>query len=99
MRIFLFPKAFTLAVGPTVPVGPLSSGIAGPGCEADHSPPFVSVLRRSGAILLLPLYAFMACAWTTLVFRRVRKSRKAPLGFNMYVRLSAFISEALTGRI
>lgn len=37
-----------------------------PGRVAAHSPPSVVQLKKTGAILLLPTYAFMLCAGTNL---------------------------------
>jgi len=38
------------------------------GCEADHSPPSSARFRLSGAISPLPLYAFMVCPGTPLLY-------------------------------
>jgi hypothetical protein len=38
----------------------ISLGVKRPGREAAHSPPFSAEVKKRGAILLLPQYAFMA---------------------------------------
>jgi hypothetical protein len=48
--------------------GSLPPGVKQPGHDADYSHSLVLRLRMSGALLLLPLYAFMVCTGTTFLF-------------------------------
>jgi len=43
------------------------------GCEADHSPPCSARFRVNGAVSPLPLYAFMVCTGTSLLYNLTYK--------------------------
>ena len=66
------PKCPDRLYGPPSPVcdGYRGSfqGVKRPGCLVNHSLPPCTCLRMSGAMLLLPLYAFMAWTATTLPY-------------------------------
>jgi hypothetical protein len=71
--IFLFTKPSRPALGPTqspikAVTGVLSPVVKRPGSEVHNSPPYSAEVQMSGAIHILPLYAFTAWRGITLHF-------------------------------